>query len=66
MLPPTTWRIMLWASASILELKAPDGATLYAQLLKPADFDPQRKYPVIVDVYGGPHVQLVQKQWDPQ
>jgi dipeptidyl-peptidase-4 len=48
-----------------LELKAPDGATLYAQLLKPAGFAPQRKYPVIVDVYGGPHVQLVQKQWDP-
>lgn len=48
-----------------LELKAPDGATLYAQLLKPADFDPHRKYPVLVDVYGGPHVQLVQKRWDP-
>jgi dipeptidyl-peptidase-4 len=47
-----------------LELKAPDGATLYAQLLKPASFDPQRKYPVIVDVYGGPHVQLVQKRWE--
>ena len=47
-----------------LQLKAPDGATLYAQLLKPADFDPSHKYPVIVDVYGGPHVQLVQKQWD--
>ncbi len=47
-----------------LELKAPDGATLYAQLLKPAGFDPQRKYPVIVDVYGGPHVQLVEKRWD--
>jgi dipeptidyl-peptidase-4 len=48
-----------------LELKAPDGATLYAQLLKPADFDPTRKYPVIVDVYGGPHEQLVQNRWDP-
>jgi dipeptidyl-peptidase-4 len=48
-----------------LELKATDGATLYAQLLKPANFDSSRKYPVIVDVYGGPHVQLVQKQWDP-
>jgi dipeptidyl-peptidase-4 len=47
-----------------LELKAPDGATLYAQMLKPAGFDPQRKYPVIVDVYGGPHIQLVQKRWD--
>ena len=48
-----------------LELKASDGATLYAQLLKPASFDPARKYPVIVDVHGGPHIQLVQKQWQP-
>ena len=47
-----------------LEVKAPDGATLYAQLLKPVNFDPQRKYPVIVDVYGGPHVQLIEKRWD--
>lgn len=47
------------------ELKAPDGATLYTRLLKPANFDPAKKYPVIVDVYGGPHVQLVQKRWDP-
>jgi dipeptidyl-peptidase-4 len=48
-----------------LEVKASDGATLYAQLLKPPDFDPARKYPVIIDVYGGPHIQLVQKHWDP-
>jgi dipeptidyl-peptidase-4 len=48
-----------------LEVKAADGATLYATLLKPADFDPTRRYPVIVDVYGGPHIQLVQKRWDP-
>ena len=47
-----------------VELKAADGQTLYAQLLKPANFDPHKKYPVIVDVYGGPHVQLVQKRWD--
>ena len=48
-----------------VELKASDGAALYAQLLKPAGFDPAKRYPVIVDVYGGPHVQLVQKHWDP-
>ncbi len=47
-----------------VDLKAPDGATLYGELLKPADFDPAKKYPVIVDVYGGPHVQMVQKHWD--
>ena len=41
-------------------IKAADGKTdLYYRLLKPADFDPQKKYPVIVYVYGGPHAQLV-------
>jgi dipeptidyl-peptidase-4 len=46
-----------------VEVKAPDGATLYARLVKPPDFDPARKYPVIIDVYGGPGVQLVQNRW---
>jgi dipeptidyl aminopeptidase/acylaminoacyl peptidase len=31
------------------------GTTVEAWLLKPADFDPARKYPVILDVHGGPH-----------
>lgn len=45
-------------------IKAADGKTdLYYRLLKPADFDPSRKYPVIVYVYGGPHAQMVQNVW---
>ena len=41
-------------------IKAADGITdLYYRLTKPADFDPAKKYPVVVYVYGGPHVQLV-------
>jgi len=51
------------AKTEFLEVKASDGATLYAKLVKPADFDPQKKYPVIVDVYGGPQVQVVQNRW---
>ena len=31
----------------------------YYRLVKPTDFDPSRKYPVIVYVYGGPHSQMV-------
>ena len=31
----------------------------YYRLIKPKDFDPTRKYPVIVYVYGGPHSQMV-------
>ena len=32
----------------------------YYRLIKPKDFDPAKKYPVIVYVYGGPHSQMVQ------
>ena len=41
-------------------LKAADGKTdLYYRLVKPVGFDPARKYPAIVYVYGGPHAQLI-------
>lgn len=32
-----------------------DGTIIEAWLLKPADFDPSKKYPVVLDVHGGPH-----------
>ena len=35
----------------------------YYRLIKPKDFDPSRKYPVIVYVYGGPHSQMVRNTW---
>lgn len=44
-------------------LKANDGRTLDARLVKPPDFDPHKKYPVIVYVYGGPHFQMIRNQW---
>jgi dipeptidyl aminopeptidase/acylaminoacyl peptidase len=41
-------------------IKAADDSTdLYYSLVKPVDFDPNKKYPAIVYVYGGPHAQLV-------
>ncbi|KAF0194080.1 MAG: dipeptidyl-peptidase 4, partial [Bacteroidetes bacterium] len=48
---------------SIVMLKADDGSDLYARLTKPTDFDPAKKYPVLVYVYGGPHAQLVTGDW---
>ena len=33
------------------------------RLYKPVGFDPARKYPVILYVYGGPHSQMVQDRW---
>lgn len=45
-------------------LKAADGVTdLYYRLIKPTDFDPKKKYPAIVYVYGGPHAQMVNNGW---
>lgn len=41
-------------------IKAADGVTdLYYRLIKPVDFDPNKKYPAIIYVYGGPHAQLI-------
>jgi len=47
-----------------LEVKTHDGMTLNAYMIKPPDFDPHRKYPVLVYTYGGPHVQVVMNEWE--
>jgi dipeptidyl-peptidase 4 len=44
-------------------LKASDGQEMYYSLLKPKNFDPAKRYPVFVEVYGGPGVQRVQRTW---
>ena len=47
-----------------VELQTADATKLYGSLLKPEDFDPARKYPVVVSVYGGPQVQTVTNTWE--
>ena len=42
-----------------ITLKADDGTPLYGKLILPTDFDKTKKYPVIVYLYNGPHLQLV-------
>lgn len=45
-------------------VKAADGVTdLYYRIVKPADFNPTKKYPTIVYVYGGPHAHNVDARW---
>jgi dipeptidyl-peptidase-4 len=44
-------------------LKAADGEDLHYMVQKPVGFDPTRKYPAIVEVYGGPGVQTVTRAW---
>lgn len=48
-------------------IKAADGATdLYYRLVKPINFDPSKKYPTVVYVYGGPHAHNVEASWNYQ
>ena len=45
-------------------IKAADGKTdLYYRLVKPTGFDPQKKYPTVVYVYGGPHAHNIGASW---
>jgi dipeptidyl-peptidase-4 len=46
-----------------VDLAASDGTVLHARLVEPADFDASRRYPVVVDVYGGPSVQQIRDRW---
>jgi Dipeptidyl aminopeptidases/acylaminoacyl-peptidases len=50
-------------TTEIGQLKAEDGQTLYTRLIKPYNFDPTKKYPVVVYVYGGPHAQMITDSW---
>lgn len=47
----------------IVKVKAADGTLLYARLIRPAGFDPAKKYPAVVMVYGGPGLEDVRNSW---
>jgi dipeptidyl aminopeptidase/acylaminoacyl peptidase len=42
------------ATREVVQWKSTDGAIIEGILLKPADFDPARKYPLLVVIHGGP------------
>ena len=51
----------------LVTIMSADGKTeLTGRLILPVNFNPSKKYPVIVYVYGGPHSQLVNKSWNNQ
>jgi len=45
------WKI---AQSEVISWKSKDGATIEGILHKPADFDPSKKYPLLVMIHGGP------------
>ncbi|MBU1943471.1 MAG: S9 family peptidase [Actinobacteria bacterium] len=48
-----------------LKVRADDGVELSAQMVKPANFDPDKRYGVVVHWYGGPSLQLIQDRYGP-
>ncbi|MGQ0560493.1 MAG: S9 family peptidase, partial [Gemmatimonadota bacterium] len=52
-----------YSPLELFEFTTSDGVTLDGSLIRPPDFDPGRKYPVILSIYGGPGSQQVYNQW---
>lgn len=46
-----------------LSVRSHDGISLNAMMIKPPHFNPERRYPVLVYTYGGPHAQVVRNAW---
>ena len=51
------------AKVEFLQVPAADGTPLHAFMIKPPDFDPGKKYPVLVYNYSGPGSQIVRHAW---
>ena len=52
-----------FANTEFLTVPTASGEELNGWMIKPADFDPTRKYPLFVYVYGGPESQKVIDKW---
>jgi dipeptidyl-peptidase-4 len=48
-----------YSRREFIKMKTPEGVELNGWLMKPKDFNPTKKYPVLVHVYGGPGDQQV-------
>jgi dipeptidyl-peptidase-4 len=46
-----------------MQVKTRDGFVMEAMMLKPANFDPAKKYPVFQHTYSGPHAPSVRNAW---
>ena len=54
-----------FGAVDFFQVPARDGFAMEAMSVKPADFDPAKRYPVLIYQYGGPHAPAVRNRWDP-
>ena len=52
-----------YALGQLVSMTTSDGFTLPGMIVYPKDFDPDKKYPVHVDIYGGPNTPQVRDRW---
>ncbi|HKE57635.1 MAG TPA: S9 family peptidase, partial [Pyrinomonadaceae bacterium] len=50
-------------ATELLQVKTRDGFVMEAMMIKPPDFDPNKKYPVMSFTYSGPHAPQVRNAW---
>lgn len=61
---PDPWKGYGVPEYSCGTIKAADGTTdLYYRMVKPLNFNPKKKYPTVIYVYGGPHAHNVDARW---
>ena len=62
---PNPWKGYTIPEFTSGSIKAADNQTdLYYRMVKPTNFDPNKKYPTIIYVYGGPGVRNVEARWN--
>ena len=56
-------KALVASPAEFFQVDIGDGVKLDAYIIKPANFDPSRKYPILFNVYGEPAAQTVMDRW---
>lgn len=56
---PNPYKDRAIGTTELFTIKSEDGSDLWCRVIKPSNFDPNKKYPVLVYLYGGPHAQMV-------
>ena len=56
-------KVYAYSKPELIKLKNKKGFDLNARMIKPSNFDKNKKYPVVVYVYGGSHAQMVRDSW---
>ncbi|GAB3994127.1 S9 family peptidase [Spirosoma daeguense] len=54
-----------YAHKELTSFTTSDGQSIDVSIIRPLDFDPSKKHPVVMDIYGGPGAQSVYNEWNP-